>query len=372
MQHAASHEYEYIFLNSAPLLDVRAPIEFKQGAFPTAENLPLLNDEERHRVGICYRQQGQQQAIATGHQLVSGTIKQQRIEQWIDFTKRHDKAFLYCFRGGLRSKISQQWLQEAGISIPRVEGGYKALRKYLLTKIEKAPSQFEFVLVGGLTGCRKTQLIQALHNGIDLEGAAYHRGSSFGAHALPQSSQINFENQLAIDLLKASKAEQTLLALEDEGRFIGSVDIPKNIFAKMRLSPLVVIERPLEDRLHQLLKEYIVDMEQEFVSIYTDIDKAFAKFTDYLQSSLLRIQKRLGMQHWSNLQRLMQHALTTHKSTNDPAAHFNWLKPLLIDYYDPMYTSQLNNRKDSIVFRGDYQSCQQFIIELARQNQHCH
>ncbi|HCQ35909.1 MAG TPA: tRNA 2-selenouridine(34) synthase MnmH, partial [Alcanivorax sp.] len=55
-----------------PLLDVRAPVEFAKGAFPTASNLPLLDDNERHRVGIRYKQQGQQAAIDLGNELVSG------------------------------------------------------------------------------------------------------------------------------------------------------------------------------------------------------------------------------------------------------------------------------------------------------------
>lgn len=364
MQYFASQDYENIFLNSTPLLDVRAPIEYEQGAFPTAENLPLLNNEERHRVGICYRQQGQQKAIATGHQLVSGTTKQQRVARWITFAKQNNNAYLYCFRGGLRSKISQQWLHDAGVSMPCVQGGYKALRKYLISQLDNATSNFQFVLVGGLTGCRKTQLIQEVSNGIDLEGAANHRGSSFGAHALPQNSQINFENRLAIDLLRANKAKQKILALEDEGRFIGSVDIPKNIFTKMRSSPVVVIERKLEERLQQLQKEYVIGMQQEFSSLYGNSEKAFEKFGDYLISSLLRIQKRLGMPRWTELQYKMQHALTTHKATGNPSVHYDWLNQLLVDYYDPMYRSQLKNRKDNIVFRGDYHACLQAINEM--------
>ncbi len=66
MHYAESQDYEKILLQSSGLIDVRAPIEFEQGAFPTAENLPLLNNEERHRVGIYYKQHDQQQAIEFG------------------------------------------------------------------------------------------------------------------------------------------------------------------------------------------------------------------------------------------------------------------------------------------------------------------
>lgn len=71
-------DYREIFLNDRPMMDTRAPIEFTKGAFPGVLNLPLMTDQERQRVGTCYKQQGQQAAIVLGHQLVSGAIKEQR------------------------------------------------------------------------------------------------------------------------------------------------------------------------------------------------------------------------------------------------------------------------------------------------------
>ncbi len=363
MHYPESNEYEKILLNSSALLDVRAPIEFSQGAFPGAANFPLLNDEERHRVGICYKQSGQQQAIEFGHKLISGDIKQQRIEQWVTFTKQHHSAYLYCFRGGLRSKITQQWLHDAGIEIPRVDGGYKALRHFLVEQLAQADQQYDFTLLGGLTGCRKTELVRHVSNGIDLEGAANHRGSSFGAHALPPSTQINFENQVAINLLNAKNNGHSTLTLEDESRFIGSVDIPKNIYTKMRISPLVVIERTIEERLQQLLKEYVTNMEQEFHTVHADPEIAFQEFSDYLTNSLLRIRKRLGMNNWQQLNQHMQKALLEHRSNSDFSMHLKWLHPLLTEYYDPMYASQLDQRADSIVFRGSYDDCLQYLTQ---------
>ena len=59
-------DYLSLFLNDVPLMDVRAPIEFSKGSFPNAINAPLMNDEERHRVGICYKEKGQDKAIELG------------------------------------------------------------------------------------------------------------------------------------------------------------------------------------------------------------------------------------------------------------------------------------------------------------------
>lgn len=35
-----THDYQRLFLNDVPLVDVRAPIEFAKGAFPGTVNLP--------------------------------------------------------------------------------------------------------------------------------------------------------------------------------------------------------------------------------------------------------------------------------------------------------------------------------------------
>ena len=35
------------------------------------------------------------------------------------------------------------------------------------------------------------------------------------------------------------------------------------------------------------------------------------------------------------------------------ASHRHWLAALTRDYYDPMYSYQLNKKKDQIVFRGN-------------------
>ena len=48
-------DFQPLFTNDIPILDLRAPIEFNQGAFPSAVNIPLMNDTERQQVGTCYK-----------------------------------------------------------------------------------------------------------------------------------------------------------------------------------------------------------------------------------------------------------------------------------------------------------------------------
>src|SRR5690606_26217595 len=135
----------------------------------------------------------------------------------------------------LRSQIVQQWLKtEAGIEYPRVVGGSQAPRSFLIDTTEQAVAQCNFVLLGGYSGTGKTEVLARLPNALELEGQANHRGSSSGRHATPQPAQIDFENRLAIDLLKKRAAGIEHFVLEDEGRIVGSCSLPLSLYRGMQ------------------------------------------------------------------------------------------------------------------------------------------
>ena len=209
------NNFRDIVLGNIPLIDVRAPIEFEKGAFPHAINLAIMNDKERHLVGTAYKKSGNEAATKLGYSLVSGTIKEERMKAWKDAIQANPNALLYCFRGGSRSQISQEWLDESGINIIRLKGGYKAFRNYLLAEIEKAPQQFKPTIIGGRTGSGKTILLKKIQNSIDLEGLANHRGSAFGRKITPQPAQIDFENALAYELIQKVDQGFNKLVFED-------------------------------------------------------------------------------------------------------------------------------------------------------------
>ncbi|MFH0001754.1 tRNA 2-selenouridine(34) synthase MnmH, partial [Pseudomonas aeruginosa] len=77
----------------------------------------------------------------------------------------------------------------------------KALRQAAIQFTEELV-QRPIVLIGGCTGNGKTQLVCSRPEGIDLEGLAHHRGSSFGRTLRDQHAQATFENHLAVAMLK--------------------------------------------------------------------------------------------------------------------------------------------------------------------------
>ena len=360
-----SVDYRDIFLGDVPLMDVRAPVEFHKGAFPHTLNLPLMNDEERERVGTCYKQRGQKAAIDLGHQLVSGTIKAQRIHAWASFARANPDGYLYCFRGGLRSQISQQWLKsEAGIDYPRVLGGYKALRGFLIETTESAVVECDFVLVAGLTGSGKTELLAQLDNGIDLEGHAHHRGSSFGKHATPQPVQIDFENSLAVDLLKKRAKGLQQFVLEDESRLIGHCSLPLPLHHGMQQYPLVWLEDSLARRVERIVGDYVIGLCAEFVAALGE-EKGFAAFAERLRQSLRNIVKRLGGQRYQRLAAIMDQALAEQGRSGSVDLHQGWVEGLIGEYYDPIYAGQRDSKAARIEFSGDHQAVLEYLRQRA-------
>ena len=51
-------QFDKLFIDDTPMIDVRSKKEFLKGAFPNATNLPILDDAERHEVGLCYKESG--------------------------------------------------------------------------------------------------------------------------------------------------------------------------------------------------------------------------------------------------------------------------------------------------------------------------
>lgn len=363
---ADTADYRQLFLNDVPMMDTRAPVEFTKGAFPGVINLPLMNDIERQRVGTCYKQHGQQAAIELGHKLVSGRIKAERIQAWADFARAHPDGYLYCFRGGLRSQIVQRWLKdEAGIDYPRVVGGYKAMRTFLLENQQQAVEQCDFVLVGGLTGTGKTEVIAALGNSLDLEGLANHRGSSFGKRATPQPAQIDFENRLSIDLLKKRAAGIEQFVLEDESRLIGSCSLPLELHQGMQQFPLVWLEDSFEGRVERILRDYVIDLSAEFVAAHGQ-EAGFPAFAARLKQSLANIVKRLGGERYQRLAAIMDAALAEQEASGRVDLHRGWIEGLLREYYDPMYAYQRESKAERIEFAGEQAAVLEYLRERAR------
>lgn len=353
--------YRELFLSNLPLLDVRAPIEYKQGAFPQSQNYPLINNEEREIIGLQYKNMGQDDAVELGHKLIHGDIKEQRIEHWVNFIQHNPQGLLYCFRGGMRSKITQQWIYEkTGIIYPRVKGGYKAMRRFLIDELEQSAELIQPIILGGRTGIGKTLLLARLQQQIDLEGIFHHRGSVFGKHVTAQPSQIDIENILSINLLKQRNKNKLQLVFEDEAANIGSRRIPECLYKKMQLCPLIQLEASIEERINITFQEYIIEALAEHQTFYGQ-ETGFIKWAEQLHEAIDKIQRRLGGVRHKALKSLLSAAIQQHLVQSNTELHRQWIKALLVDYYDPMYDYQFSKKEHRVVFKGSQQEVLEYL-----------
>jgi tRNA 2-selenouridine synthase len=57
------------------IIDVRSPIEYNKGHIPNAHNVYLFSDEDRHKIGIVYKQHGKDKAILAGLDIIGPKMK---------------------------------------------------------------------------------------------------------------------------------------------------------------------------------------------------------------------------------------------------------------------------------------------------------
>lgn len=328
-------ELKSLFLTDTPLIDVRAPVEFSTGSVPHSFNFPIMTDSERHLVGTCYVEKGQAEAIKLGHELVSGDVKKDRITAWTNFIANNPRAQVFCFRGGLRSQISCQWLKEAGIERTPIKGGYKRMRNFFLSHLNEAPLP-TFYRLGGYTGSGKTNLLNLLPHSIDLEGLASHRGSAFGSKG-KQPSQVKFENDLSLALMR----NPVWAIIEDESPLIGRIALPQRFLSVIKSAPMIILNVPLEERIQNIFQDYVKN--SDFKSMHRPLSK---------------VANRLGGVRFKEIEAQLREAFLKDMTIEN---HEGWISGLLKFYYDKAYEEGLRRNKDQIIFRGNAEEIREYI-----------
>src|SRR5450830_721667 len=84
------------------VIDVRSPAEFAEDHIPGAINCPVLDDDERKRIGTLYTQVNAFEAKKVGAALVARNIAR-HLEAVFVHHSRDWQPLVYCWRGGNRS-----------------------------------------------------------------------------------------------------------------------------------------------------------------------------------------------------------------------------------------------------------------------------
>jgi len=240
------------------LLDVRSPAEYAEDHIPGAISCPVLDNEERARIGTLYKQVSPFDAKKAGAALVARNIARHIEVQFLNKEKNW-KPLVYCWRGGKRSGAMAHVLREVGWEAKALEGGYKSYRRHVVDSLAALPSRFSFRVIHGVTGSGKSRMLRALQAAgaqvLDLEDLAAHRGSVLGGlPERPQPSQKWFES-LLLKALQGLNSDRPVY-VEGESRKIGQLQVPAALIERMRASECLLLETDTPTRVAMLMDEY--------------------------------------------------------------------------------------------------------------------
>ena len=239
------------------IIDARSPVEFAQDHLPGAINAPVLNDEQRIRVGTMYKQVGSFEAKKLGGALVAKNIALHIEQLWLD-QPREWRPLVYCWRGGNRSGAMAHILAKIGWPVVQLDGGYKAFRAEVNAALELAPA-LRFKVVCATTGSGKSRLLEVLaaHGAqvLDLEQLAMHRGSVLGhLPSQAQPSQKAFESRIWDRLRRFDAALPVFV--ESESKKVGQLRVPAALMETMRSAECIALSLPRSERVRLLMQDY--------------------------------------------------------------------------------------------------------------------
>ena len=295
------------------IIDVRSEDEFAEDHVPGAINCPVLDNDERARVGTIYKQQSPFEAKKIGAALISANIARHLQQRFLG-RPREWRPLVYCWRGGSRSDAFAHVLHQVGWYAARLDGGYRAYRRAVVAQLVELPRRFRWRVVCGLTGTGKSRLLRGLREAggqtLDLEALAAHRGSVLGdLPGSPQPSQKLFESRIWSALTGFNPLREVFV--EAESKKIGALRVPDALIEAMWAGECIVLEATIDTRVELLQREYSHFFDQ--VGLLAEKLACLAPLHGHAIIEKWKVLARAGS--WSEL-------------TSD----------LLIRHYDPAYT----------------------------------
>jgi len=268
------------------LLDARSEKEYEETHIPYALNFPVLTNLERHNVGLVYAKYDQRAAL-----LLAKEYADPKTNELNQFLKKYnpDKkiVYIYCWRGGGRSKYLAKMVIDCGYLVKIIHGGIKSFRQ-MVNKFNNNPFLYNLIELSGLTGVGKTRILQALNKKfatIDLERSARHFSSLFGyvpykiRHQKPVFSQTAFENNIFSEIVTnyVKYRRYPFYLIESESKKVGDFLLPENLYYKLLYTYNINIYANIEVRIHFLKEDYFMNTEgkSEMLRIFSEKERFF-------------------------------------------------------------------------------------------------
>lgn len=300
-------------LKNSIFVDVRTEDEYNEDFILNAINLPLFKNEEHKEIGTIYKQQGKEEAILNGFDFVSYKLKD-FYKEFLKLSKTYENIIIYCARGGMRSGSIYNLINSIGIKVYKLEGGYKSYRNFVMNYLDN--NDKEFIVVHGLTGVGKTDLLKILESkeidNIDLETIAKNSGSTFGFVGFDEKppTQKKFESEI---FYKLFYSKSKYLFIESESKRVGHVLIQNNIYDKLvNSNNHILLSDTLENRVKRLSRDYL------------------GVSNDVLKDCINKFRKRLGHEKVDEYLSLLENDKET------------LIEKYLVEYYDPLYNHSVH------------------------------
>lgn len=259
-----------------PIFDVRSESEHERDGIPGSFSLPILNDRDRHEVGLLYKRHSHK--LALQYAFFLALEKEEafvtKAAEYLGGAK-DTPVILFCQRGGGRSHYAGGLLGRRGFSVRRLQGGKKAFRKEVQKLLYHG--NFELRPLSGKTGCGKSEALEILSEKypeipvLHLEACAGHAASVFGHVRFafrgvnsPRTQKM-FENHLYLALLRYRKPDGSFppYFTEMESRKIGSVQVPPALYKALVKGPHIRLETSMDFRVKRLQQEYFSEKNED-------------------------------------------------------------------------------------------------------------
>ena len=320
------------------IIDTRTPKEYEEAHVYGAINIPLMSNDERHLLGLTYHQNSKEAAIDVGWELFEPKIHAY-VKQYQQYRGQKKKIFIYCWRGGMRSRIVTNLLLMNNYPACQVMGGYKRyLNDIVWTGLKKEfPKSYRptFIVLLGHTGTRKTEILRKLQDQgypvLDLEGLAGHRSSLYGSVNLQPKTQKMFSIGVYYYLRKYEK--EPYIFVEGEAHKVGDVHLPMFLNERILNDVNVLVEAKMPTRVTCIRDDYLSNG---------------ANSVKELHDCTNTIRKYIGKKNADEL----------HKMLEDPTRHDECIEWLMVNHYDKNYRfAKKEYEYDVIVASDDLDEC---------------
>jgi tRNA 2-selenouridine synthase len=316
------------------IIDARSPSEYAIDHLPGAINAPVLDDQQRIRVGTMYKQIGAFDAKKVGAALVAKNIADHIEQLWLA-QPRDWRPLVYCWRGGNRSGSMAHILAKIGWPVAQLDGGYKAFRAHVNAALELAPA-LDFKVICGTTGSGKSRLLEVLHaqgaQVLDLEQLAAHRGSVLGnLPSQPQPSQKAFETRIWSTLRRFDPSRPVFV--ESESKKVGNLRVPAALMETMRASDCISLTLSRANRVRLLMEDY-----QHFLIDPATLNQQLGHLAPLHGRE--KINRWQAMSNGGEMAPLVEELLAEHydpaylRSIDRNFLQFNQAAPLRLDHID--------------------------------------